>query len=222
MGEETIELHDVSFTYEGGAAPVLQGLNLTVHYGEYIAITGRSGGGKSTLLKLLTGLYDPAGGKITIGGKPALPPLWHSWRGRAGIVLQDDQLFSGSIAENIAFFDPEMSVERVVQAARSANVATEIEQMAQGFSTMIGDMGAALSGGQRQRILLARALYRNPSYLILDEGTANLDEASELKIAEHLRNLNITRIVIAHRPALLSAADRVYELSDCQLRLKEG
>lgn len=222
VGEETIELHDVSFTYEGGAAPVLQGLNLTVHYGEYIAITGRSGGGKSTLLKLLTGLYEPAGGKITIGGKPALPPLWHSWRGRAGIVLQDDQLFSGSIAENIAFFDPEMSVERVVQAARSANVATEIEQMAQGFSTMIGDMGAALSGGQRQRILLARALYRNPSYLILDEGTANLDEASELKIAEHLRNLNITRIVIAHRPALLSAADRVYELSDCQLRLKEG
>lgn len=220
VGEETIALRDVSFTYGEGAEPVLRDLNLTVAYGEYIAITGRSGGGKSTLLKLLTGLYEPASGKITIGSKPANPAVWHSWRGRAGIVLQDDQLFSGSIAENIAFFDPEMSVERVVQAARSANIAAEIEQMAHGFSTMIGDMGTALSGGQRQRILLARALYRNPSYLILDEGTANLDEASEMRVADHLRDLSITRIVIAHRPALLAAADRVYELADGQLRLK--
>ncbi|WP_181443557.1 peptidase domain-containing ABC transporter [Porphyrobacter sp. YT40] len=150
VGQETIALRDVCFTYGEGAEPVLRNLDLTVPFGEYIAITGRSGGGKSTLLKLLTGLYEPAAGTIMIGSRPANPALWHGWRGRAGIVLQDDQLFSGSIAENIAFFDPEMSVDRVVEAARSANIIAEIEQMSQGFSTMIGEMGAALSGGHRQ------------------------------------------------------------------------
>jgi ATP-binding cassette subfamily B protein RaxB len=162
-----------------------------------------------TLCKLILGLYPPNEGEILLDGQPASIDLWRAWRQHVGVVAQDDRLLSGSIADNIAFFDPELDMLRVQAAATSARVHDDILRMPMQYQSLVGDMGSSLSGGQRQRILLARALYRNPSILILDEGTANLDPQTEDEIAELVSQLSITRIVIAHRPALIERAERV-------------
>ena len=171
------------------------------------------GGGKTTLLKLLLGLYDPTGGEVILDGQPARPEVWRSWRLQAGVVAQDDQLLSGTIADNIAFFDPELDMEGVVRVAMAARIHEEILRMPMQYLSLVGDMGSALSGGQRQRILLARALYRKPKVLFLDEGTANLDEETEMQIVELIDSLSITRIIVAHRPALVDIADNVYRVA---------
>jgi ATP-binding cassette subfamily B protein RaxB len=182
--------------------------------GEFVAIVGASGCGKSTLLKLLVGLYIPTSGEIEIDGTLASAEKWRAWRKSIGIVGQDDRLFSGSISENIAVFDANIDMERVIESAKSAQIHDEILLKPMQYQTLIGDMGAALSGGQKQRILLARSIYRNPRLLILDEGTANLDRNSETLIADYVSSLNITRIVVAHRPALVERADRVFNLAN--------
>lgn len=209
-----IELSDISFRYGTSDPLVLEDVNLKIETGDYVAITGQSGGGKSTLFKLILGLHEAETGEILLDGRRATPELWQAWRSHIGVVAQDDRLLSGSIADNIAFFDPDLDMERVVMAAAAARVHDDIVKMPMQYLSLIGDMGAALSGGQRQRLLLARALYRQPKLLLLDEGTANLDEQTEEEIAMLVASLPITRIVIAHRPALIRNASRVFRVQN--------
>jgi len=204
-----MRLQKVSFRYGASDPLVLQDVDLEIAPGEFIAVTGPSGGGKTTLLKLMLGLRTPTSGAVELDGRPATPELWRVWRERVGLVAQDDRLLSGTIADNIAFFDPDLDMARVHAAAEAARVHEEILRSPMQYLSLVGDMGSTLSGGQRQRVLLARALYRRPSVLFLDEGTANLDVATEETIADLIASLPITRVVVAHRPALIGRADRV-------------
>ncbi len=201
-----ISLRDVAFRYGSTDPWIFQNLTLDIAPGEYVAIVGPSGAGKTTLLKLLLGLQTPSEGEISLDGLPAKAELWRAWRSQVGVVAQDDRLLSGTLADNIAFFDPDMNMAKVQEAAMAAQVHGDIDRMPMKYLTLVGDMGSSLSGGQRQRILLARALYRNPKVLILDEGTANLDPATEELIAQLVAQMPITRIVVAHRPALVQRA----------------
>jgi ATP-binding cassette subfamily B protein RaxB len=152
------------------------------------------------------GLFEPTSGAIRLGDRPISSYRKGNYRRCIGSVAQGDMLYAGSLAENIAFFDPEIDMARVREVARMAQIDGEIETMPMAYETLVGDMGSALSGGQLQRVLLARALYPDPKVLILDEGTANLDAENEKKILETLKALKITRIAVAHRPATLDAA----------------
>ena len=212
-----LRLDDVAFRYGASDRLVLEGLDLEVQPGEFLAITGPSGGGKTTLTKLMLGLRTPTSGTIQIDGQPATPELWRAWREQVGVVAQDDRLLSGTIADNIAFFDPDLDMARVQQAAVAARVHDDIARMPMQYLSLVGDMGSSLSGGQKQRVLLARALYRQPRLLLLDEGTANLDVATEEMIADLISGMPITRIVVAHRPALLKRADRVLVIDNGRL-----
>ena len=181
-----------------------------------------SGGGKTTLLKMLIGLNQPSDGAIELDGQKATPEMWRAWRQHAGVVAQDDRLLSGSIADNIGCFDPDLDMQRVQEAAIAAQVHADIMRTPMQYLTLVGDMGSTLSGGQRQRVLLARALYRKPKILFLDEGTANLDEHNEELIADLIEQMPITRIVVAHRPALIRRAHHVYVVGNRQIvNLKE-
>ena len=215
--EGGMTLKEVSFAYGGFDRTVLSGINLDIAPGEFVGITGESGGGKTTLMKLMLGLQDPTAGVIELDGQRVTPKLWRAWRQNVGVVSQDDRLLSGSIADNIAFFDPGLDMAKVEKAAVAARIHDEIAAMPMQYLSLVGDMGSSLSGGQKQRVLLARALYRNPAVLFLDEGTANLDVETEELIAELIAALPITRIVVAHRPALLRRADRVLTVSQSRL-----
>jgi len=209
-------LDRVFYRYGMNEPMVLQGVNLTVQPGEFIAITGPSGGGKTTLMKVLMGLFEPSQGAVRLGERPISSYRKIKYRRAIGSVAQGDTLYAGSLAENIAFFDPEIDMERVREVARQAQIHDEIDAMPMGYETLVGDMGSILSGGQLQRVLLARALYPDPQVLILDEGTANLDAANEEKILSVLKQLEITRIAVAHRPATLEAAGRVLAVESGQ------
>ncbi len=212
-----IRLAGVSFAYEDGSRRILDGLDLFAGNGEFVAVRGRSGCGKSTLLRLIAGIESPTRGAIYYDGRPAgdWPPA--VLRRQLGTVFQDDSLVAGSIAENIALFDAEPDHERIRHAARLAVIDTDIESLAMAYETRIGDLGSALSTGQVQRILLARALYRRPRLLLLDEFTNGLDEDTERLVLATLRRLSVTRIVVTHSPIVLRAADRVIDLDDSGL-----
>jgi ATP-binding cassette subfamily B protein RaxB len=210
-------LDRVFYRYGTNEPMVLQGVSLKIEPGEFIAITGPSGGGKTTLMKILMGLFEPNQGAIRLGERPISSYRKAKYRRCIGSVAQGDMLYAGSLSENIAFFDPEIDIERVREVARMAQISAEVEAMPMGYDTLVGDMGSVLSGGQLQRVLLARALYPNPMVLILDEGTANLDAENEAKILQALKTLEITRIAVAHRPATLEAATRTVEMRDGHL-----
>jgi ATP-binding cassette subfamily B protein RaxB len=208
--EGRIRFKDVSFRYGATDPLVLEDVSFEIEPGDYVAFTGPSGGGKTTLMKLLLGLNRPTDGQIELDGHRSNPDLFRAWRNSVGVVAQDDRLLAGSIADNIACFDPDLDMERVQAAAMAAQVHEDIGRMPMQYLSLVGDMGSTLSGGQRQRVLLARALYRQPKVLILDEGTANLDEHNETLIADLIKDMPITRIVVAHRPALIQRAHKVY------------
>jgi ATP-binding cassette subfamily B protein RaxB len=212
-----IELRDVVYSYAETEPEVLTGADFKVEPGEFVALTGPSGGGKTTLLKIMLGLFKPKKGTVLIDGVPLEHIGPQVFRSQIGVVMQDDQLLSGSIAENICFFDSGMDMGWMRQCAAWAEIDEEIMAMPMNYNTLIGDMGMALSGGQRQRILLARALYRKPRILFMDEGTSSLDIDKEREVNRALAALNITRIVIAHRPDTIRAADRIVVLRNGRL-----
>lgn len=207
-----VEASRIRYRYAENERDVLPGVSFSVAAGECVGIAGPSGAGKTTLLKILAGLIEPTGGHLLVDGHPVTPASMAAYRSRIGCVLQDDHLFAGSIAENIAGFDAAYDPEWVAECARMAAIHEEIVAMPMGFETLVGDMGSTLSGGQRQRVILARALYRRPSILYLDEATSHLDGENETKINAAIKQLSMTRIMIAHRSSTLAMADRVLKL----------
>jgi ATP-binding cassette subfamily B protein RaxB len=216
-----IELRNVRFRYSENDPWVLDGINLTIEAGEFVALTGVSGGGKTTLLKLMLGLYMPTEGQVLIDGQPLTESTRMTWRKSIGVVMQDDQLLTGSIAENISFFDPQMDMARVHQVSQAAQIHQDIMAMPMNYLSFIGDMGSMLSGGQRQRVLLARAIYKQPKTLFLDEGTANIDETTEKLIVDIISQSDLTRVIVAHRPEFVKRSGRVIEIYNGRV-YKEG
>jgi ATP-binding cassette subfamily B protein RaxB len=220
-----IELHDAWFRYSVTEPFVVSGADLRVCSGEYIAITGPSGFGKTTLLHLLMGLYRPEKGTLSIDGTTLDDYGIQEYRRRCASVMQDDTLLAGTLADNISFFDPKVDMQKVHDCAVMAAIADEIVSMPMQYLSLVGDMGAALSGGQKQRVLLARALYRNPEFLFLDEASSHLDVENERKIVSALKTSGTTVIGVAHRAESLKQADRVIQIDELvfnQLRAQDG
>ncbi|EIL94433.1 peptidase domain-containing ABC transporter [Rhodanobacter spathiphylli] len=211
--EASIELCDVSFRYAEDEPWILRNCNLRIEVGESVAIVGPSGCGKSTLAKIVLGLLEPTKGEVRFGGIDIRTLGLDEYRGWSGAVMQDDQLFAGSIADNISFFDPDASSARIEEAARQAAVHEDIISMQMGYQSLVGDMGSSLSGGQKQRVILARALYRQPRLLILDEATSHLDPARERAVNASVKALGVTRLLVAHRAETVACADRAVLLT---------
>lgn len=207
-----VEARDLRFRYGENEPWVLDGLSFRVEPGETVAIVGASGRGKSTLLKILASLLSPTHGELLVGGQPLAQFGIARWRAMIGVVMQEDHLFAGSIADNICFFDERPDAARIEECARIACVHDDIVAMPMGYQTLIGDMGTVLSGGEKQRVLIARALYRRPKVLLLDEATSHLDVATEKAVSAAIRDLKVTRILIAHRPETVRSADWVVSL----------
>ena len=210
--EPRLEVKHLSFRYAEGEPWVIRDLSFSIAPGESVAIAASSGTGKTTLAKLVLGLLEPTAGQILYGGIDIRTLGLARYRTLVAAVMQDDQLFAGSIADNIAFFDAEATPLRIEAAARLAHIHDEIAAMPMSYQTLVGDMGSSLSGGQKQRVLLARALYRKPKLLVLDEATSHLDVAREREVNALVKRVNITRLVFAHRPETLASADRAITL----------
>lgn len=213
----SIDIKNLSFRYSDSEPEVIRELNLSIPAGQCLAITGPSGCGKTTLMKLLLGLLTPTMGEIRIGDVPLGTLGLSNYRQMLGTVMQDDTLFAGSIADNISFFDPMVDMQRVYGCAELAAVASEIAAMPMAFNTLIGDIGSGLSGGQKQRILLARALYKNPKILVLDEATSHLDVWNEQVVNQAIQKISLTRLIVAHRPETIQMAERVIVLHNGQV-----
>lgn len=208
----TVTLKDVSFRYSPTDPEILKGVNLTVEAGQHVALTGASGCGKTTLMKLMLGIVEPTGGEVLFNGRPLREFGVQAHRDITASVLQDDSLFFGTIKDNISYFDPDASDEMVAKAATLAGIHPEIMAMPLNYLSLVGEGSGALSGGQRQRIFLARAIYRQPRLLMLDEATSHLDLRAEAVVNAGINTLNATRVSIAHRPESLLAADRIVVL----------
>jgi ATP-binding cassette subfamily B protein RaxB len=183
---------------------------------------GPSGCGKTTLVKIMLGLLEPTGGEVLVDGLPLGHIGPRAYREQIGAVMQEDQLLSGSIADNICFFETTFDPQRMIECARIAGIHDDILAMPMSYNSLIGDMGSSLSSGQKQRVLLARALYRRPKILFLDEGTAHLDTEKEKEISANLRYLNMTRVSVAHRPEITHGADMTIHLAKIAGPLQVG
>jgi len=206
-----IEVRNLAYRYSESEPYIFKNLNFIIHPGETVAITGDSGCGKTTLLKCLMGLLQPTEGDIFVDDKP-LKNNPH-YRSQIAGVMQDDQLLSGDIIENIHCFSSLLDIEKIRHSARMACIHHDIEKMPMQYHTLVGDMGSSLSGGQKQRILLARALYRDPRILFMDEATSHLDVNNESVVNDHIKQLDITRILVAHRPETVRSAGRQINLT---------
>ncbi len=220
LGE--LEFRQLAFRYSTADRWILRDCCLAIRPGERVAIVGPSGGGKSTLLKILAGLYQPTEGELLVDGRPLSSVGLRNYRAQLGVVMQDDQLLSGTVADNIASFSQLIDMEWVEQVCRQAHVHDDICAMPMGYNSLIGEMGSVLSGGQKQRILLARALYTRPRCLFMDEGTANLDPIVEDAVLASLSRLDITQIMVAHRPAVVDYADRLVRVANGIIELGEA
>ena len=208
----------LTFRYAAMEEPVLTDISFEVERGEFVAITGPSGGGKTTLLGLLVGLLEPSDGQVLYDGVPLRILGVGAVRDQIGVVMQEDILLSGSLAQNITFFDSAPDLDWMRECARMAAIDEDIARFPMAYHTMVGDMGTGLSGGQKQRVLLARALYRRPRILFMDEGTSSLDTEKEREVNRNLRAMAMTRLIIAHRKDTIDAADRILELTSEGLR----
>ncbi|HBZ9025388.1 TPA: peptidase domain-containing ABC transporter [Raoultella ornithinolytica] len=212
MSPVSLETNDLSYRYDSQSAPVFSGLYLSVTPGESVAITGTSGAGKTTLMKVLCGLFEPDTGKVLVDGTDIRQLGINNYHRKIACVMQDDRLFSGSIRENICGFSEEMDEVWMIECARASYIHDVIMKMPMGYETLIGELGEGLSGGQKQRIFIARALYRRPGILFMDEATSSLDTESERFVNVAIKNMNITRVIIAHRESTLRTADRVISM----------
>lgn len=201
-----IEVRNLSFRYSESENYLFENLNFIIKPQETVAFIGPSGCGKTTLIKCLMGLLQPTSGEILIDDKPlhSLP----YYRSQIASVMQEDQLLAGDLAQNIACFDSKIDMERVANCASMACISEDIQRFSMGYQTLVGDMGASLSGGQKQRLIIARALYRQPKILFMDEATSHLDVNNEAVVNQNILNMNITRIIVAHRPETIASTDR--------------
>ena len=209
-----IELQDVSFEYPDDHNKVLRHVNLTIHPGESLALVGPSGGGKTTLCNLIPRFYDVTGGRILIDGQDVRSVTLHSLRSAIGVVQQDVYLFSGTVAENIAYGRPDATRAEIEEAARLAGADEFVRALKNGYDTYVGERGVKLSGGQKQRISIARVFLKNPRILLLDEATSALDNESEILVGQSLDKLAVgrTTLTIAHRLTTIQNADRILVL----------
>ncbi len=213
----SLELRKVSFRYAEGEPWILKDASFKVEAGENVAVTGPSGAGKTTLLKILLGLLPPTEGEVLYGGVPVRHLGVRNFRRQIGTVMQEDALLTGSLADNISFFDSHPDRERIEHCAALAQLHEDIRRMPMGYQTLVGDLGSGLSGGQKQRLLLARALYKQPRVLALDEATSHLDIANERAVTAALAQMKLTRLVIAHRPETIAGAQRVVQVREGQV-----
>jgi ATP-binding cassette subfamily B protein RaxB len=210
----SLEVRNLEFRYSDASPWVVQHTNLRIEAGESVVLVGPSGCGKTTLMKLMLGLLQPQAGEILVDGQPINKFGLQNYRRQLAAVMQDDQLLSGTIRDNITFFAEQPDESLMLECAKLAAIDQDIQQMAMGYNSLIGDMGSALSGGQKQRLLLARALYRQPKIIFLDEATSHLDIKTEFSVSEAIKGLKITRVVIAHRPETIASADRIIRLGE--------
>lgn len=208
-----LQLENISFRYSDNAEKILDNINLHVRTGESIAIIGSSGCGKTTLLKIILGLLKPTSGRILLDGVDVSNLGLNEYRQFFGSVMQNDTLMSGTVAENITLFDPNFDEERLYECCRLACIFDDIKSLPMTFESLVGDMGSNFSGGQLQRIFLARALYKQPKILCLDESTSHLDQHNELIVNDNIKNIELTRIIVAHRKETIESVDRVYRLN---------
>src|SRR4051795_11250793 len=215
-GSGHVELRGVTFAYEPGAPPVLDGVDLDVEAGHTVAVVGPTGSGKTTLVMLLPRLYDPQSGSVTIDGIDLRDVDLTSLRGQVGFVSDDPFLFSDTVRNNIAYARPDASQEDIEEAARRADIHDFIAGLPDGYDTLIGERGLTVSGGQRQRLAIARAIVADPRILILDDATSSVDASTEAQIKAALRELmrGRTTFIIGHRLSTISLADEIVVLED--------
>lgn len=213
----SLETRNLSYRYDSQSKAVFSELSIRIAPGESVAITGPSGAGKTTLMKVLCGLFEAEAGCVMIDGVDIRRLGVNNYHKMIGCVMQDDRLFSGSIMENICGFAEDFDAEWMVECAKASYIHDTIMEMPMGYETLIGELGEGLSGGQKQRIFIARALYRKPGILFMDEATSALDSESENYVSQAIKQLNITRIIIAHRESTINSADRVITLQTTQI-----
>jgi ATP-binding cassette subfamily B protein RaxB len=207
------EVRDLAFRYSENHPFLFNTVNLSLESGDTIAIIGRSGCGKSTLLKVLASMYQPSCGEIRMRDREINKIGLQNYRGEIGAVMQDDSLLTGSISDNICFYDPQPDKEAIARAADMAAIHKDIIAMPMQYDTLVGNLGTALSGGQIQRILLARAIYKNPKILFLDEATSHLDIENEKLVNSAVKQLKMGRIIVAHRPETIKLDDQIFQLT---------
>jgi ATP-binding cassette subfamily B protein RaxB len=218
IDDGSVEVTGLVFRHGLAEEPVLDNASFRIASGESVAFVGPSGAGKTTLLNILMGVYQPDAGQVVIGGLALGAANLAAIREGIATVLQDDVLLSGTVLDNITFFDPEPDTELALHCARMAAIHTDVLKMPMAYATLVGELGSVLSGGQKQRILIARALYRQPRILFMDEATSHLDSRNEGAVSRAMAGLNITRVLVAHRVETVLSADRILVVEAQQVR----